>query len=143
MDDPYDLERFVTAENADGAFDRAVAEVSRGAKSSHWMWFVFPQISGLGQSAQSRKFAIASLAEAQAYLHHPILGARLFEVAGAVLTTRNRTAVQIFGKIDAQKLQSSMTLFMRAAPGTSVFEEVLEGHFDGLSDPATLRLLEL
>ena len=115
MNDPHDLERFVTAQNGGGTYDQALDELRAGSKRSHWMWFVFPQISGLGQSATSRRYAIASLDEARAYLQHPVLGPRLIECATAVDNVRNRGAAEIFGGIDARKLQSSMTLFLRAA----------------------------
>src|SRR6266852_9247303 len=116
MEDPYNLERFVTAPNAGGTYDRALEELRRGRKTSHWMWYVFPQIAGLGQSQMSRTYAIASLAEAQAYLRHPVLGPRLIECAGIVASAQAGTAEQIFGPIDAQKLHSSMTLFLQAEP---------------------------
>jgi uncharacterized protein (DUF1810 family) len=135
--DPFDLERFVAAQNAGGTYDRAVEELRRGRKTSHWMWFVFPQIAGLGQSATSRFFAISSLEEAQAYLRHAVLGPRLKECAAIVAATQARTAEQIFGSIDTQKLHSSMTLFRRAAPGEPLFGQVLERYFDGLADAAT------
>jgi uncharacterized protein (DUF1810 family) len=141
MDDPYDLGRFVAAQDAGGTYGHAIAELRRGRKSSHWMWFVFPQIAGLGQSPTSRRFAIRSLDEARAYLAHPVLGPRLIECAGIVAQTQDRTAEQIFGDLDAQKLHSSVTLFLRTDPGTPVFAQVLDRHFDGLSDPATDRLL--
>ncbi len=134
---PYDLERFVTAQNEGGTYQRAVDELRRGQKTSHWMWFVFPQIAGLGQSATSRFFAILSLAEARAYLEHAVLGPRLIESARIVAGTDGRTAEQIFGSIDAQKLRSSMTLFQRAAPEEQVFGQVLEVYFDGVADAAT------
>jgi uncharacterized protein (DUF1810 family) len=137
MDDPYDLERFVVAQNADATYDRAVGELRGGRKTSHWMWFVFPQIAGLGQSPMSKKFAIGSLAEAQAYLRHPILGPRMIDCAAIVAEVQGRTAEQIFGAIDAQKLHSSMTLFLRAAPGEPLFQQVLNRYFDGLPDVAT------
>jgi len=105
------------------------------------MWFVFPQISGLGQSATSRRYAITSLEEAQAYLQHPVLGPRLIECATAVDNVENRGAAEIFGGIDARKLQSSMTLFLRAAPDEQVFRRVLDRYFDGEADAATDRLL--
>src|SRR5712691_7274926 len=111
MHDPYNLERFVAAQNAGGTYDRAVEELRRGRKTSHWMWFVFPQIAGLGQSAMSREFAISSLQEARAYLRHPLLGPRLIDCAGIVVAAPAQTAEQIFGGIDTQKLYSSMTLF--------------------------------
>ena len=135
--DPYNLERFVTAQNANGTYDRAIAELRRGHKTSHWMWFVFPQIAGLGHSQMSRTYAISSLEEARAYVRHPVLGKRLLECAGIVATARAKTAEQIFGGIDAQKLRSSMTLFLRAEPGEPVFRQVLERYFDGLPDAAT------
>ena len=136
-DDPYDLKRFVAAQDAGATYHRAAAELRRGLKTGHWMWFVFPQIAGLGQSQMSRKFAISSLAEAAAYLRHPVLGPRLIECARIVAELRGRDAEQIFGGIDAQKLRSSMTLFMRAAPGEPLFGQVLSQYFDGLPDPAT------
>jgi uncharacterized protein (DUF1810 family) len=141
MDDPYDLGRFVTAQDAGGTYGHATAELCRGRKTSHWMWFVFPQIAGLGQSPTSRRFAISSLDEARAYLAHAVLGPRLIECAGIVAGTQGRTAEQIFGDLDAQKLRSSVTLFLRAGPGASVFARVLDRYFDGLPDPATDRLL--
>ena len=141
MDDPYDLTRFVTAQDARGTYDHATAELRRGRKTSHWMWFVFPQIAGLGQSPTSRRFAICTLDEARAYLAHPVLGPRLIECAGIVAATQARTAEQIFGDLDALKLRSSVTLFLRADPGEPVFAQVLDRYFDGLPDPATDRLL--
>jgi uncharacterized protein (DUF1810 family) len=140
-DDPDDLERFVAAQDAAGTYDRAVGELRRGRKTGHWMWFVFPQIAGLGLSQTSRKFAISSLDEARAYLRHPVLGPRLTACARLVADTRDATADQIFGDIDAQKLRSSMTLFLRAAPGEPVFGEVLSQFFDGRPDAATDQLL--
>ncbi|QCB96638.1 DUF1810 domain-containing protein [Arthrobacter sp. PAMC25564] len=141
MHDRYGLERFVTAQDAAGTYQRALTELREGSKRSHWMWFVFPQTAGLGQSPTSRRYAIASLDEAQAYLRHPVLGPRLAECATAVARLEGRTAVQIFGGIDARKLHSSVTLFLRAAPEESVFQEVLSKYFEGLPDPATDRLL--
>jgi uncharacterized protein (DUF1810 family) len=137
MDDRYDLERFVAAQDAGGTYERAVAELRRGRKTSHWMWFVFPQIAGLGMSPVSRRFAISSLDEARAYLAHPVLGPRLTECANIVAQTPGRTAEQIFGDIDAMKLRSSMTLFLRADPDEPVFTRVLDQYFDGSPDPAT------
>jgi uncharacterized protein (DUF1810 family) len=137
MDDPYHLERFVIAQNAGGTYQHAVEELRQGRKTSHWMWFVFPQIAGLGQSQMSRTYAIASLEEAQAYLRHPVLGPRLIECAGIVATARAGTAEQIFGRIDAQKLHSSMTLFLRAEPTEPLFSQVLDRYFDGAPDLAT------
>ena len=137
MDDPYHLERFVTAQNADGTYARALGELRRGHKTSHWMWFVFPQIAALGLSQMSRTYAIASLEEAQAYLRHPVLGPRLIECAHLVANAEAKSAEQIFGGIDTQKLQSSMTLFLRADPTEPVFKHVLERYFDGRPDGVT------
>src|SRR5713226_5265217 len=137
MDDPYNLERFVTAQNAGGSYDRALEELRRGRKTSHWMWFVFPQIAGLGQSQMSRIYAIASLQEAQAYLRHPVLGPRLIECANVVARAHAATAEHIFGGIDTQKLHSSMTLFVRADPTEPLFQQVLDRYFAGVPDQAT------
>jgi uncharacterized protein (DUF1810 family) len=137
MGDPYNLERFVVAQNAGGTYDSALDELRRGHKTSHWMWYVFPQIAGLGQSQMSRTYAIASLEEAKAYLRHPALGPRLIQYAGLVASAQARTAEHIFGSIDAQKLHSSMTLFLRAEPGEPVFRQVLDRYFDGVSDAET------
>ena len=136
----FDLERFVTAQDADGTYERVVGELRRGVKCSHWMWFVFPQIAGLGYSAMSQRYAIASLAEAQAYLAHPVLGPRLRECTGLVLDA-DSTAETIFGGVDARKLHSSMTLFHRADPDDAVFQLVLDAYFDGQPDPGTARRL--
>ena len=139
MEDPYNLQRFVTVQNAGGAYDRALEELRRGLKTSHWMWYVFPQIAGLGHSQMSRTYAIASLEEARAYLRHPVLGPRLLDCARSVASTQARTAEQIFGGIDAQKLHSSMTLFARAEPTEPVFKQVLDRYFDGVPDSETDR----
>ena len=141
MEDPYDLERFVAAQDNGGVYDQALAELQNGSKRSHWMWFIFPQLSGLGQSATSKKYAIRSLDEATAYLQHPVLGPRLIEVADTVGTLKDPTAEEIFGSVDARKLHSSMTLFLRAAPGETAFKQVLSRFFDGEPDPATDELL--
>ena len=122
-------------------YQNAVAELRRGRKASHWIWFVFPQIAGLGQSQTSRWFAISCLDEARAYLAHPTLGPRLIECASIVAQSEGRSAEQILGSLDAQKLRSSATLFLRAAPNEAVFAQVLDRFFDGLPDPATDRLL--
>lgn len=137
MDDPYDLERFVTAQDESGTYDRALAELKRGRKTSHWMWFVFPQLAGLGQSPTSRRYAITSLEEAHAYAAHPVLGPRLLECSAVVAVTEAGSAEQVFGGIDAQKLHSSMTLFLRALPDEPVFGQVLDRFFDGAPDAAT------
>ena len=139
--DPFDLERFVTAQDAGGTSRHALDELRAGAKRSHWMWFVFPQIAGLGQSPTARKYAVTSLDEAKAYLGHPVLGPRLAECAGAVADLEGRTARQIFGDTDERKLHSSMTLFLRADPRQGVFQEVLAKYFDGMPDAATDQLL--
>jgi uncharacterized protein (DUF1810 family) len=137
MDDPFGLERFVAAQDRGGTYDAALAELRRGAKTGHWIWFVFPQIAGLGYSSTSRYYAISSLAEAAAYLAHPVLGPRLHECARALLEVRGRSAVQILGGTDAQKLRSSMTLFHHADPDAAAFRAVLDRYFDGATDPET------
>jgi uncharacterized protein (DUF1810 family) len=139
MSDPHDLRRFVVAQH--DVYDVAVSELRAGRKTSHWMWFIFPQIAGLGRSATAQKYAIASLAEAESYLAHPLLGSRLLDCARILTQLRGRTAREILGAVDAQKLQSSMTLFARAAAEPSVFGDVLAQYFDGVEDPATLRRL--
>lgn len=139
-EDPYDLARFVAAQ-AGGVYERALAELKRGEKTGHWMWFIFPQIAGLGFSTMSQQYAISSLDEARAYLAHPVLGPRLRECAQAVADTAGLTAEQIFGPIDAIKLRSSMTLFHRADPQEPVFGAVLQRYFDGAADQATDRRL--
>jgi uncharacterized protein (DUF1810 family) len=140
--DPYDLARFVTAQDAAGTYERAVAELRAGRKESHWMWFVFPQIAGLGRSPAAQQFAIASLEEARAYLQNPVLGPRLAQCAVILTGTAGRSAEQIFGGLDALKLRSSMTLFLRAAPaGEPLYRQVLSQYFGGIPDPATDQLL--
>jgi uncharacterized protein (DUF1810 family) len=152
MDDPWGLERFVTAQERGGTYQQAVAELRAGAKASHWMWFVFPQVAGLGRSAMAHQYAISSLAEARAYLAHPLLGPRLRECAGIVAGIGGRPAEAIFGPVDAMKLRSSMTLFAAAeadgadgADGAeadgNVFRAVLAKFFDGEADEATLARL--
>ena len=135
--DPFDLQRFVTAQDSGGTYERAAAELRAGRKASHWMWFVFPQIAGLGYSPTARAYAITSLAEARAYLVHPVLGPRLAECAAILAGLPGRTAEQIFGEVDALKLRSSMTLFMHADPDELVFRQVLERYFGGMTDSAT------
>jgi uncharacterized protein (DUF1810 family) len=139
--DPYDLERFVQAQARN--YDQALGEIRRGRKQSHWMWYVFPQLAGLGLSATARRYAIASLDEAKAYLCHPLLGPRLLECAQALLALERRSAHEIFGWPDELKLRSSATLFALAAPPGSVFAQVLDAYFDGERDAKTLRLLGL
>ena len=133
-----DLERFISAQDEYGTYTQAVAELRAGRKTSHWMWFVFPQITGLGRSATAQAYAIADLQEARAYLAHPTLGPRLVECARIVAEHRDRTAEQIFGGVDAMKLRSSMTLFAAADPDQPAFAAVLEQFFAG-PDPETLR----
>ena len=139
MADPFNLQRFVDAQAP--VYDAVVRELAAGAKQSHWMWFVFPQIAGLGFSATSVFFAVSSLDEARAYMAHPILGPRLVECAGLVLAAKGRTARQIFGPVDEMKFRSSMTLFSRAAPEVAAFVTCLDRFFNGEPDPATLARL--
>ena len=141
MDDPYRLERFTRAQDAGGIYQQAVAELRAGRKVGHWIWFVFPQVAGLGFSAMSQRYAISGRAEAQAYLNHPVLGPRLTECARIVADTEGRTAEDIFGPVDAMKLRSSMTLFATAAPDEPVFGQVLAKYFGGVPDDATLARL--
>lgn len=135
------LQRFVAAQDHGGAYERALAELRAGRKTSHWMWFVFPQRAGLGQSEMSRRYAIDSPGEARAYLDHPVLGARLGECARALLDHDDRSAMEILGEIDAAKLRSSMTLFAGVAPERPVFRRVLDRYFDGEPDESTERWL--
>jgi uncharacterized protein (DUF1810 family) len=135
-----DLQRFVDAQDEGGTFDRALAEIKAGRKATHWMWFVFPQLAGLGRSPTSARYAITSLEEARAYLAHEVLGARLRTIA-AVVAGLDGTPESVFGALDAQKLRSSMTLFLRADPAETVFSEVLEKMFGGTVDPVTDDLL--
>jgi len=141
MEDPFELGRFVSAQQEGGTYQAAVAELRAGRKRSHWMWFVFPQIAGLGQSPVSRRYAISSLEEARAYLAHPVLGPRLVECASVVAGLSGSSAEAIFGSVDAMKLRSSMTLFARADPSSPVFQAVLDAYFGGVADGATERLL--
>jgi uncharacterized protein (DUF1810 family) len=140
MRDPYDLRRFVEAQTP--VFDRALAELRAGRKQTHWMWFVFPQIAGLGHSAMARRYAIAHMDEARAYLAHELLGPRLCMCAQAMLLHSDRSAIQILGSPDDIKLRSSMTLFATAAPEQAIFRQVLDSFFDGEADPATLSRLQ-
>jgi uncharacterized protein (DUF1810 family) len=135
----FPLQRFVDAQNRAGTYPRALAELEAGHKASHWMWFVFPQIAGLGSSATAREFAIASLPEAQAYLAHPLLGTRLRECCNALLGVEGRTASEILGEIDGIKLRSSMTLFAIAAPEEPLFAGVLDRYYQGEKDAETER----
>lgn len=135
----YDLERFVEAQEA--VYAGVLEELRRGRKTGHWMWFIFPQVAGLGQSAVSQRYAIGSLDEARAFLAHPILGARLRECAQIVVAIRDRTAEDVFGPIDARKLRSSATLFHLAAPDEPAFADVLDRYYGGAADEATEAIL--
>jgi uncharacterized protein (DUF1810 family) len=140
--DPWRLARFVAAQDQNGTYQRAVAELRAGAKASHWMWFVFPQVAGLGLSATSRAFAISGTDEARAYLAHPVLAARLRECTAIVARTEGRSAERIFGPVDAVKLRSSMTLFAAAAaPDSELFQAVLDKYFGGAPDEQTIARL--
>jgi len=139
MRDAFDLQRFVDAQARN--YDDALAELRAGRKASHWMWYVFPQSAGLGRSAMAQTYAIGSLAEARAYLAHPVLGPRLRDCVAAALAVQGRTAHQIFGSPDDLKFRSSLTLFARAAPGEPLFGQALDRYFGGEPDPATLRIL--
>ncbi|HET7799990.1 MAG TPA: DUF1810 domain-containing protein [Humibacillus xanthopallidus] len=163
MTDPFDLERFVRAQEASGTYDRALAELRDGRKLSHWMWFVFPQVAGLGRSATAQRYAVSGLPEARAYLAHPVLGRRLVECAQALDDLGERDPQQVLGDIDAVKLCSSMTLFERAAaegadgaadvgaddanqaendrPFAELFGRVLDHYFNGRRDDATLAIV--
>ncbi len=134
-----DLQRFVDAQSQ--TYDQALAELRAGRKRTHWMWFVLPQLAGLGRSAMAQRFALRDLDEARAYLAHPLLGRRLVECARALTALDTADPVEVFGDVDAQKLQSSMTLFALAAPDQPVFREVLDHYFQGVEDDATVSRL--
>ena len=135
----FDLQRFVDAQSQ--TYDQALAELRAGEKRTHWMWFVFPQIAGLGRSGMAQRFAISGLEEARAYVAHPTLGRRLVEAAGALTALDTADPVEVFGSVDAQKLRSSMTLFVAAAPDEPVFREVLDHYFGGEPDDGTTSRL--
>jgi uncharacterized protein (DUF1810 family) len=139
VSDPFDLRRFVDAQA--GTHEQALAELRAGAKRSHWMWFVFPQVAGLGRSAMAQRYAVGGLDEARAYLAHPVLGPRLVEAAEVLTGLTARSADQVFGPVDAVKLRSSMTLFAAAAPDEPVFRAVLDQWFGGAEDDATTARL--
>jgi uncharacterized protein (DUF1810 family) len=139
--DPHDLQRFVDAQDDLRTYDTALAELRAGRKRSHWMWFVLPQLAGLGMSSTAQHFGIHGLAEARAYLAHPVLGPRLRDCARALADLDTADPVAVLGPVDALKLRSSMTLFARAEPGEPVFRQVLEQYYDGAEDPATVSLL--
>ncbi|WP_277188467.1 DUF1810 domain-containing protein [Caballeronia sp. BR00000012568055] len=138
MSDPFDLQRFVDAQEA--VIDDVRAELSAGRKRSHWMWFVFPQIEGLGHSQMAHRYAIRSCAEAEAYLAHPVLGARLLELTAILNRLKNARAEDVFGYPDDLKFHSSMTLFAHCAADPTVFDEALDRYFGGRRDEATLKL---
>jgi uncharacterized protein (DUF1810 family) len=135
-----DLKRFLDAKEND--FERALAEIKSGRKQSHWMWYIFPQIAGLGSSETSRFYAVKDRAEAELYLAHPVLGARLVEISEALLEIEGKTANQIFGSPDDMKLKSSMTLFGALKNTNPVFQSVLDEYFNGTNDLRTLQLID-
>ena len=144
VSDPGELSRFVSAQDGGDTYAAALSELREGRKRTHWMWFVFPQIAGLGRSQTAQRYAISGLAEARAYLAHPVLGPRLVECARALTTLPTTDPVQVLGPVDAQKLRSSMTLFAQAAgeaPAGETFRAVLDQYFAGKDDEATTRLL--
>jgi uncharacterized protein (DUF1810 family) len=144
MDDPFALQRFVEAQDSGGTYRTALGELRAGRKQSHWMWFVFPQIAGLGHSPTAQRYAISGADEARAYLAHPVLGTRLVECARALLDLAGSDPVSVLGGIDAQKLRSSMTLFRSAEPGdpaAAMFTGVLDKYFGGAGDEATASRL--
>jgi uncharacterized protein (DUF1810 family) len=139
-DDPFDLQRFVDAQTGDYA--TALAELQRGRKRSHWIWYVLPQLRGLGMSAYSQRYGIASLAEARAYLAHPILGPRLNECVAAIARHKGTDIAEILGALDAMKYQSCLTLFKAAAPESAPFAQALRDFFRGREDARTLAMLK-
>ena len=138
-DDPFDLQRFVDAQAP--VYERVRAELKSGRKQSHWMWFIFPQIAGLGHSAMAQRYAISSLREAEAYLKHPVLGARLRESTRLVLQVDGKSANEILGSPDDMKFHSCLTLFARAAPDEELFNAALDKYFEGRDDSLTLARL--
>ena len=141
MSDPFGLQRFVDAQDRDGIYDQAMRELRAGRKHSHWMWFVFPQVRGLGHSPMAQHYAISGLAEAEAYLAHPLLRRRLLECARALTDLDTGAPQRVFGPGDAQKLQSSMSRFAAAAPDEPVFRTVLDQYFGGDLDKGTTSRL--
>ncbi len=139
MSDPFELRRFVDAQAQ--TYDQALAELRAGRKRTHWMWFVLPQLAGLGRSGMAQRYAISGLAEARAYAAHPVLGARLRETAAALIALDTEDAAEVLGPVDALKLHSSMTLFARAVPGEPVFRAALDHSFGGAEDAGTTDLL--
>lgn len=139
VDDPYDLRRFVRAQEAD--YEQALSEIRSGRKRTHWMWYIFPQLDGLAFSSTAKYYAIKSLAEAEAYLEHPILGPRLRECSEAAVGVEGQSAVEIFGSPDDLKLRSCATLFAQASPPGSIFDRLLAKYYRGQTDNKTLQLL--
>ena len=139
MNDPFELSRFLVAQ--EDTYDDVLRELRQGKKTSHWMWFVFPQVTGLGDSEMSNYYSIASFDEAEAYLAHRVLGQRLIECASLVMDIEGESAEQVFGSVDAMKFRSSMTLFGKIKSGHKVFQRVLDRYFDGVPDSNTLRIL--
>ena len=138
--DPYNLERFVQAQEGD--FEQALSEIRSGRKRSHWMWYIFPQFDGLGTSWTSKQYSVKSVAEAKAYLAHPVLGPRLVECAEATLLVERLSALEIFGSPDDMKLRSCATLFAHVSPEASVFHRILDKYFHGKPDDRTIRLID-
>lgn len=138
MDDPFDLQRFVDAQEP--VYSKVLEELQQGRKTSHWMWYVFPQIAGLGRSEMARRYAISSIEEAHAYFMHPVLGQRLVQCVRLLLDIDGSSAEDILGGVDAAKLRSCITLFFAASGGESVFEEALEMYFDGVPDMNTMAV---
>ncbi|MDH7797913.1 MULTISPECIES: DUF1810 domain-containing protein [unclassified Beijerinckia] len=140
INDPFNLQRFIDAQK--DVYETALGELQAGRKQSHWMWFIFPQIAGLGASAMAQRYAITSSEEAHAYVHHPVLGQRLRACTLALNAHAERTAREIFGSPDDLKFRSSLTLFSAVTPDESVFDEALETFFDSVPDPLTTEKLE-
>jgi uncharacterized protein (DUF1810 family) len=140
MTDPYHLQRFISAQETTYAV--ALREIRSGRKRSHWMWFIFPQLAGLGRTDTARHYAIRSLDEARAYLAHPLLGPRLLEITEALLTVQGTSATDLMGQPDDLKLRSCLTLFASANPQQTVFQRALDAYFGGQPDRTTLRLLD-
>lgn len=136
--DDFNLERFVLAQR--NVYSQVLSEIIRGRKTSHWMWFIFPQVKGLGRSYESQLYGIGDLSEARAYLAHEVLGNRLRECVSALLRIENRTALEIFGPIDEMKLRSSLTLF-NAASEEAIFDQAIDRYFNGQTDDLTLGIL--
>ncbi len=141
MNANHDLSRFVSAQ--EGRYEMAYAELANGRKRSHWMWYIFPQLSGLGSSPMARRYALSGLEEAKAFLAHPLLGTRLVNISALLLSLETNNPTEIFGFPDDIKLRSSMTLFALARPEEPVFQQVLDRFFGGDKDPLTLRLLRI